>query len=50
MAYLYDNDPGVTIEVTDNIVYLHKQASTIQAADYEKMLTILMRAFKELKL
>lgn len=50
MAYLYDNDPDVSIEVTDNIVYLYKQINKIEAGDYEKMMVILMKAFKELQL
>lgn len=50
MAYLYDNDPEVSIEVTDNIVYLYKTASKVGAADFEKMMTILLKSFKELQL
>jgi hypothetical protein len=50
MAYLYDTDPGVSIEVTDNIVYLYKPGARVDPADYETMLTILMKAFKELQL
>lgn len=50
MAYLYDSDPAVTIEVTDNIVYLYKDSRAVQVADYEKMMTILNTAFRELRL
>ncbi len=55
MAYLYDNDPGVGIEVVDNIVYLYKKlgvrtTTIVDAADYEKMMNIALRAYKELKL
>ena len=50
MAYLYDNDPNVSIEVANNIVYLHKPVASSSAADYEKFLTIMLKAFKELQL
>lgn len=50
MAYLYDNDPQITIEVTDNIVYLYKSADVVTEQHYTQMLNILLKAFKELKL
>lgn len=55
MAYLYDNDPGIGIEVADNTLYLFKYlgATTTAAVDplqYNKMLTIALKAFKELQL
>lgn len=54
MAYLYDNDPGVSIEVRDTTLFLTKplgNATTAVTPDaYQKMLTIALKAFKELKL
>ncbi len=51
MAYLYDSEPGATIEVVDNIVYLYKETKLMEdVTGYEKFLTILLTAFKELKL
>lgn len=54
MAYLYDNDSEVSIEVTDNNIYLYKDKdisrSSMSGVQYEAMLTILMKSFKELKL
>ncbi len=55
MAYLYDNDPGINIEVSDNTLYLYKNVSIydqngINDAGYQQMLTIALKAFKELKL
>ncbi|MCA9335059.1 hypothetical protein KC953_02860 [Candidatus Saccharibacteria bacterium] len=54
MAYLYDANPKICIEVTDNIVYLYKscaqQKQAVPLDEYEKMFTILEKAYKELKL
>jgi hypothetical protein len=54
MAYLYDADAQVSIEVADNVVYLYRSVNTKASAgtskDYEKMFTILSKAFKELRL
>lgn len=55
MAYLYDNDPGIGIEVADNTLYLFKYlgSTTTTAVDplqYNRMLTIALKAFKELRL
>lgn len=55
MAYLYDTDPGVSIEVADNIVYLYKyigqQADKLVGSkDYDTLMTILTKAHKELQL
>lgn len=57
MAYLYDTDPGVSIEVADNIVYLYKlipvatkELSTMSATNYEVLFAILDKAFRELQL
>lgn len=50
MAYLYDNDPQVSIEVAENIVYLHKPVAMAIPMDYEKFLAIMLTAFKELKM
>lgn len=50
MAYLYDTDAGVSIEVAGSIVYLYKDASQASLDDYQNMMTILTKAFKELQL
>jgi hypothetical protein len=55
MAYLYDNDPSIGIEVADNTLYLFKYlgartTTTVNAAEYTTMLTIALKAFKELQL
>lgn len=55
MAYLYDTDPGVSIEVADNVVYLYKFAGqqaekSISSKDYDVLMTILVKAHKELQL
>lgn len=56
MAYLYDNDPNVGIEVADNTLYLYRYLGSratiaaVQPQEYEKMLTIALKAFKELQL
>jgi hypothetical protein len=50
MAHLYDTDTKVNIEVVDNIVYLYKQTTSSTEHDYNVMLDILNRSFKELKL
>ena len=49
MAYLYDTDEHVSIEVVDTIIYLYKTGSD-QTIDYQTVLTILQRAYKELQL
>lgn len=55
MAYLYDTDPRVSIEVADNTVYLYKQISSgskysVKPDEYKILLNILNMALKELKL
>jgi hypothetical protein len=55
MAYLYDNDPGIGIEVADNTLYLFKYlgsttTTTVDPLQYNTMLTIALKAFKELQL
>ncbi|HEY1085304.1 MAG TPA: TIM44-like domain-containing protein [Candidatus Saccharimonadales bacterium] len=50
MAYLYDTDSNASIEVADNTVYLYKKVSGSQEQDYRLFLTIMLKAFKELKL
>lgn len=49
MAWLYDRDIKVNIEVVDTVVYLYAK---IKAGEqrYEDMMTILQRAYKELKM
>lgn len=49
MAYLFDQNLPMEIEVVDNTVYLY---ALVSYADihYETMLSILLRAFRELKL
>lgn len=55
MAYLYDNDPGIGIEVADNVLYLFKPlgpttTTNVDPNAYTTMLTIALKAFKELQL
>lgn len=54
MAYLYDNDPGINIEVSDTTLFLTKPIGTANTAitpeAYQQMLTIALKAFKELRL
>ncbi|OJU88006.1 hypothetical protein BGO17_03435 [Candidatus Saccharibacteria bacterium 49-20] len=54
MTYLYDNDPGIGIEVVDSTLYLFKyipqHAGNIPSQSYEAMFEIAMRAYKELRL
>lgn len=55
MAYLYDNDPQVGIEVVDSTLYLFRYlgvrtTTNVKPEDYDKMLTIALKAFKELQL
>lgn len=55
MAYLYDNDPSVGIEVADNVLYLFKYlgartTTTVNPQEYQAMMTIALKAFKELQL
>lgn len=55
MTYLYDNDPGVGIEVADTTLYLYKSLGRNEAADvalesYQQMLSIIESAFAELKM
>lgn len=50
MAYLYDTDAQASIEVVNNTVYLYKQANQFNDANYSVFLTIMLKAFKELKL
>ncbi|MFZ1802168.1 MAG: hypothetical protein WAW62_04035 [Candidatus Saccharimonas aalborgensis] len=50
MAYLYDTDGNMCIEVTDNIIYLYKRQKEATSADYQLMLNIMQKAYKELQL
>lgn len=50
MAYLYDKDPGVSIEVADNVVYLYTLTGSTNQETYQIMLEILAKAHKELRL
>lgn len=53
MAFLYDTDPGVSIEVADNVVYLYKPVSKTASnasPEYVTLAQILNKAYKELKL
>lgn len=55
MAYLYDNDPGLGIEVVDNTLYIFvklkaNHTQDIAVSKYQIMLNILMKAFNELKM
>ena len=49
MAWLYDQDIKVNIEVVDNVVYLYAKLSANEQR-YEAMLEILKRSHKELKM
>lgn len=49
MAWLYDQDLKVNIEVVDNVVYLYAKISTGEQR-YADMLTILQKSHKELKM
>lgn len=49
MAFLYDNFNDVSMEVVDNVVYFYA-LKTGMRNDYEQLLQLLMRAFKELQL
>ena len=50
MAYLYDKDPGVSIEVADNVVYLYTLTGGTDTKTYQVMLEILNKTHKELRL
>lgn len=50
MAWLYDQDIKVNIEVVDNVVYLYGSIKKINTANYAIMLEILRRAHRELKM
>lgn len=55
MAFLYDTDSNVSIEVADNVVYLYKAVTSRgvaanKTAHYNVFMEILNRAFKELRL
>ena len=49
MAWLYDQDLKVNIEVVDNVVYLYAKISAGEQR-YAEMLTILQKSHKELKM
>lgn len=49
MAYLYDQNLKVEIEVVDNVVYLYSKVSANEQR-YKEMLEILRQAFHELKM
>lgn len=49
MAFLYDNYNNVSIEVVDNIVYFFAEKKSARS-DYEQLIQLLQRAFKELQL
>ena len=49
MAWLYDQDIKVNIEVVDNVVYLYAKLSQ-EEQRYAEMLEILKRSHKELKM
>lgn len=50
MAYLYDAFEDINIEVVDSVVYFYVEQSYSGSVDYDKLLTVLTRAHKELKL
>lgn len=54
MTYLYDNDPGIGIEVVDSTLYLYRylpsQTTETTTQAYDIMFEVAMRAFKELRL
>ena len=49
MAFFYDNFRDVAIEVVDNIVYFYS-IKIGSRDDYDRLLQLLVKAFKELKL
>lgn len=49
MAFLYDNFNDINIEVTDNIIYFYAPKSGARN-DYQQLMTLLLKAFKELQL
>ena len=49
MAWLYDQDIKINIEVVDNVVYLYAKLSQ-EEQRYAEMLEILKRSHKELKM
>ena len=49
MAYLYDADTNISLEVTDNIIYLYKPVNKVKAEEYQKFMTILAKTYKELR-
>lgn len=49
MAFLHDNFSDVSIEVVDNIVYFFAEKKSTRS-DYEQLMQLLERAFKELQL
>lgn len=50
MAWLYDNNLKVNIEVVDNIIYLYAKISLGEQQRYAEMMEILQRSHKELKM
>lgn len=57
MAYLYDTNSNLNIEVSDNTIYVYgvgvgpeSKLGKTDAGGYEVMMEILMKAFKELKM
>lgn len=49
MAFLYDNFNDINIEAVDNIVYFYAEKKSARS-DYEQLMQLLERAFKELQL
>lgn len=49
MAYLYDNFNDISIEVVDNIVYFYALKKATRN-DYDQLMQLLMKSFKELQL
>lgn len=49
MAYLYDHFTDVNLEVVDNVVYFYAQKIGVRT-DYNQLMQLLLRSFKELQL
>ena len=50
MVKLQEMSFEINIEVVDNIVYLYSKKTVPSSENYEKMLSILQQAFKEMRM
>lgn len=49
MEFLYNTNPSYNIEVVDNVIYIFANARRVSEKDYAEMLTVLQKAYEELK-